>query len=37
MIRLNTRLAHGLPINDNTTGAVNPPIHNSSTYVSELV
>ncbi|NEG69601.1 trans-sulfuration enzyme family protein [Bifidobacterium choloepi] len=30
--RLNTALVHGRPVGDNTTGAVNPPIYNSSTY-----
>ena len=33
----NTELVHGLPIDDNTTGAVNPPIYNSSTYAFESV
>ena len=28
---------HGLPVNDNNTGAVNPPIYNSSTYAVESV
>ena len=32
MTRFNTQLVHGLPVNDNNTGAVNPPIYNSSTY-----
>lgn len=25
MTRFNTQLVHGLPVNDNNTGAVNPP------------
>lgn len=37
MTRFNTQLVHGLPINDNDTGAVNPPIYNSSTYAFESV
>ena len=37
MTRFNTQLVHGLPINDNNTGAVNPPIYNSSTYAFESV
>ena len=37
MARFNTQLVHGLPVNDNNTGAVNPPIYNSSTYVFESV
>ena len=37
MTQLNTRLVHGLPVGDNTTGAVNPPIYNSSTYAFETV
>ena len=37
MTRFNTQLVHGLPINDNSTGAVNPPIYNSSTYAFESV
>ncbi|MBT1161126.1 aminotransferase class I/II-fold pyridoxal phosphate-dependent enzyme [Bifidobacterium sp. SO1] len=37
MTRFNTQLVHGLPVNDNTTGAVNPPIYNSSTYAFESV
>ena len=32
MARFNTQLVHGLPVNDNDTGAVNPPIYNSTTY-----
>ena len=32
MARFNTQLVHGLPVDDNDTGAVNPPIYNSSTY-----
>ena len=35
--RFNTQLVHGLPVNDNNTGAVNPPIYNSSTYAFESV
>ena len=30
--RLKTQLVHGVAVGDNTTGAVNPPIYNSSTY-----
>lgn len=37
MTRFNTQLVHGLSVNDNTTGAVNPPIYNSSTYAFESV
>ena len=37
MTRFNTQLVHGLPISDNNTGAVNPPIYNSSTYAFESV
>ena len=37
MTRFNTQLVHGLPGDDNTTGAVNPPIYNSSTYAFESV
>lgn len=37
MTRFNTQLVHGLPVNDNNTGAVNPPIYNSSTYAVESV
>ena len=37
MARFNTQLVHGLPVNDNNTGAVNPPIYNSSTYAFESV
>lgn len=37
MTRFNTQLVHGLPVGDNTTGAVNPPIYNSSTYAYESV
>ncbi|MCH9274900.1 PLP-dependent aspartate aminotransferase family protein [Bifidobacterium amazonense] len=37
MTRFNTQLVHGLPVNDNNTGAVNPPIYNSSTYAFESV
>ena len=32
MTRFNTQLVHGVAVGDNTTGAVNPPIYNSSTY-----
>ena len=32
MTRFDTQLVHGLPVGDNATGAVNPPIYNSSTY-----
>ena len=37
MTRFNTQLVHGLPVDDNNTGAVNPPIYNSSTYAFESV
>lgn len=37
MTQLNTQLVHGQPVNDNNTGAVNPPIYNSSTYAFETV
>lgn len=37
MTRFNTQLVHGLPVGDNTTGAVNPPIYNSTTYAFEKV
>ena len=37
MARFNTQLVHGLPVNDNTTGAVNPPIYNSTTYAFDSV
>lgn len=37
MARFNTQLVHGVPVNDNETGAVNPPIYNSSTYTFESV
>ncbi|NMN00148.1 cystathionine beta-lyase [Bifidobacterium sp. DSM 109958] len=37
MTRFNTQLVHGLPGDDNNTGAVNPPIYNSSTYAFESV
>lgn len=37
MARFNTQLVHGLPVNDNITGAVNPPIYNSTTYAFESV
>ncbi|NMM92874.1 trans-sulfuration enzyme family protein [Bifidobacterium oedipodis] len=37
MARFNTQLVHGLPVNDNNTGAVNPPIYNSTTYAFESV
>ncbi|MFT8824791.1 MAG: PLP-dependent aspartate aminotransferase family protein [Liquorilactobacillus mali] len=32
MSKFNTNLVHGLPCNENKTGAVNPPIYNSTTY-----
>lgn len=32
-----TQLVHGVPVNDNATGAVNPPIYNSSTFAFESV
>jgi cystathionine beta-lyase len=32
MVQFNTQLVHGAGVNDNATGAVNPPIYNSSTY-----
>ena len=37
MTRFNTQLVHGLPVHDNDTGAVNPPIYNSSTYTFPFV
>lgn len=37
MTRFNTQLVHGLPVGDNNTGAVNPPIYNSTTYAFERV
>ncbi|MBT1174734.1 PLP-dependent transferase [Bifidobacterium sp. LC6] len=37
MTRFNTQLVHGLPVQDNNTGAVNPPIYNSTTYAFEKV
>ncbi|NEG95895.1 cystathionine beta-lyase [Bifidobacterium primatium] len=37
MARLKTQLVHGVPVNDNNTGAVNPPIYNSSTYTFKSV
>ena len=37
MARFNTQLVHGLPVGDNNTGAVNPPIYNSTTYAFESV
>ncbi|KFI94181.1 Cys/Met metabolism PLP-dependent enzyme [Bifidobacterium saguini DSM 23967] len=37
MTRFNTQLVHGLPVDDNNTGAVNPPIYNSTTYAFERV
>lgn len=37
MTRFNTQLVHGLPVDDNDTGAVNPPIYNSTTYAFERV
>lgn len=37
MARFNTQLVHGCPVNDNATGAVNPPIYNSSTYAFDSV
>ncbi|MBT1180604.1 aminotransferase class I/II-fold pyridoxal phosphate-dependent enzyme [Bifidobacterium sp. CP2] len=37
MTRFNTQLVHGLPVGDNATGAVNPPIYNSTTYAFEGV
>jgi cystathionine beta-lyase len=32
MARFNTQLVHGANVEDNATGAVNPPIYNSSTF-----
>ena len=32
MAGFNTQLVHGVDLEDNVTGAVNPPIYNSSTY-----
>ncbi|MBT1164543.1 trans-sulfuration enzyme family protein [Bifidobacterium felsineum] len=37
MTRFNTQLVHGLPVDDNNTGAVNPPIYNSTTYAFKRV
>lgn len=37
MTQLNTKLVHGVLVTDNATGAVNPPIYNSSTYAFESV
>ena len=37
MARLKTQLVHGVPVDDNNTGAVNPPIYNSSTYTFKSV
>ena len=37
MTRFDIQLVHGLPVGDNATGAVNPPIYNSSTYTFRAV
>lgn len=37
MARFKTQLVHGVAIEDNNTGAINPPIYNSSTYAFESV
>ena len=37
MARFGIQLVHGLPVDDNNTGAVNPPIYNSTTYAFESV
>ncbi|WP_300766676.1 aminotransferase class I/II-fold pyridoxal phosphate-dependent enzyme [uncultured Bifidobacterium sp.] len=37
MTRFATQLVHGTPVGDNNTGAVNPPIYNSSTYAFQSV
>lgn len=37
MARFGTQLVHGIAVGDNLTGAVNPPIYNSSTYAFESV
>ncbi|MBT1165369.1 trans-sulfuration enzyme family protein [Bifidobacterium simiarum] len=37
MARFKTQLVHGVEIDDNNTGAVNPPIYNSSTYTFDSV
>ena len=37
MTRFNTQLVHGVAVGDNATGAVNPPIYNSSTYAFDSV
>ena len=37
MTRFNTQLVHGVAVGDNSTGAVNPPIYNSSTYAFDSV
>lgn len=37
MARFNTQLVHGIAVEDNATGAVNPPIYNSSTFAFSSV
>ncbi|MFR0558286.1 trans-sulfuration enzyme family protein [Pseudoscardovia radai] len=37
MSYFSTQLVHGVPVHDNATGAVNPPIYNSSTFAFESV
>lgn len=37
MVDFNTELIHGAEVNDNSTGAVNPPIYNSSTFAFDDV
>ncbi|KAA8832166.1 trans-sulfuration enzyme family protein [Bifidobacterium tissieri] len=37
MARFRTQLVHGVTVDDNNTGAVNPPIYNSSTYTFSSV
>ncbi|MFD1431124.1 trans-sulfuration enzyme family protein [Lacticaseibacillus yichunensis] len=32
MTKFNTRLVHGTPLNDNNTGAINPPVYTTSTF-----
>ncbi|MFT8639569.1 trans-sulfuration enzyme family protein [Bifidobacterium sp.] len=37
MVQFTTQLVHGVGVQDNGTGAVNPPIYNSSTYAFRSV
>ncbi len=37
MVRFDTQLIHGVDVKDNDTGAVNPPIYNSSTFAFKSV